>query len=342
MFNIVLTACLAAGGPCAERVLPPIFDTVAGCRAVAMARAADWAAGHDLTVRDVDCKPPGPGLSVQEIAPGLFVHRGRHAVPSAGNAGDLANIGFVIGQKAVAVVDTGGSRQVAEGLLHAIRARTDLPIAWAIVTHMHPDHSLGAEVFREAGARVLGHRKLETALANRADSYAAAMQRLMGAEAYLGTRIIGPDVTGAREIDLGGRILRVEEYEIAHTNTDLTVLDEGTGTLFTGDLVFVEHTPALDGSILGWQAVLDRMAGQDIARIVPGHGPAPLPWPDGADATRGYLAALTEETRKAIADGESMRRAIEHLGESQRPGWVLFDEFNKRNATAAYKELEWE
>ena len=95
-----------------------------------------------------------------EIAPGVFVHQGLHELPDASNAGDEANIGFVIGRDAVAVIDAGGSRQVAEGLYAAIRARTDLPIDWLILTHMHPDHVLGASLFREAGATLVGHARL--------------------------------------------------------------------------------------------------------------------------------------------------------------------------------------
>ena len=78
------------------------------------------------------------------------------------------------------------------------------------------------------------------------------------------------------------------------------------------------------------------------ARIVPGHGPAALPWPGGSDATLGYLQALAGETRTAIRRGETMNEAIRHLGESQRGNWELFDEFNPRNASAAFQELEWE
>ena len=351
MFEILLAVCLEAElAVCADRLAPPALATEAECVAAGPDRAVDWMAAHDgLRVAGWRCvdrtalAAPVPPLAVTEVAEGVFVHRGRLEVPTPENAGDLANLGFVVGDDAVAVIDAGGSRGVGERLYSTIRRHTDLPIRWLILTHMHPDHVLGASVFREAGARVIGHAKLGDALANRAETYAANVSRRIGAAAFIGTTVILPDEgVETREIDLGGRILEIDSHLTAHTDNDLTVLDRKTGTWFTGDLVFAVHTPALDGSILGWQAALEAMAATGAARIVPGHGPISLPWPEGAEATRGYLAALTAETRAAIAAGESMRTAIEHLGESQRHGWRLFDEFNPRNATAAYKELEWE
>ena len=350
MFEIVLTACLANGDICASRMLPVALETREACIASAPELARNWAAmTGDLIVKDPGCHDwPGlaakvPPLDVTEIAPGVFVHRGQHDVPAPINAGDLANLGFVIGETGVAVIDAGTTRALAERLYSAIRMRTDLPIDWLLLTHMHPDHSLGASLFREAGARIAGHANLTSGLANRAQSYETALRRLLGDAVFLGTRLVGPDdgEIPAR-IDLGGRVLEIASYPIAHTDNDITVLDRATGTLFAGDLIFAEHTPALDGSILGWQQVLSDLAGMDVARVVPGHGPVLEDWPGGADPIRGYLGALTDETRAALSAGEPMSTAIDHLGESQRAGWVLFDEFNKRNATAAYKELEWE
>ena len=127
-----------------------------------------------------------------ELAPGVFVHMGEVAVPGPGNAGDTANLGFVVGEAAVAVIDAGGSRAVAERLYAAIRARTDLPIRWLVLTHMHPDHTLGASVFAEAGARVVGHARLADALANRAGTYEAALAREAGPAVAIGSEIVRP------------------------------------------------------------------------------------------------------------------------------------------------------
>jgi quinoprotein relay system zinc metallohydrolase 2 len=342
VIELIVEICLAAQpAVCASHLLP-------GPGPCVEARAADWVAARPgLVLADARCVPPDQAaapLEVAEIAPGVFVHAGHQALADAANGGDIANIGFVIGTEAVAVIDAGGSRAVGEVLYRAIRARTDLPIRWLVLTHMHPDHIFGAEVYREAGAAVIGHARLPAALVNRVDSYTEALVREVGPEAAVASRIALPDVTveTTLTLDLGGRQLVLEAWPTAHTDNDLTALDTATGTWWLGDLVFDGHTPVVDGSALGWLALLDRLATRPVARVVPGHGAVALPWPEGAAATGIYLAALVAETRTALAKGESLGTATRHLGTDLGEDWLLFEAFNARNATAVYRELEWE
>jgi quinoprotein relay system zinc metallohydrolase 2 len=348
MLELLLTLCLPEPEGCVDRRLPmPEAQSLAACEAAGEARARAWAADRpDVSLRDWRCREgaPAPALGLTEVAPGVHVHPGEIATPTPGNRGDVANIGFIIGRNAVAVIDSGGSRAVAEDLLTALRQVTDKPVRWLILTHMHPDHTLGAEVFREAGATIVGHARLPPALEARRRTYENNFRRLLGDRAFAGTRVVLPDETvqEAREIDLGGRALELHAHPTAHTDNDLTVFDRRTGTWWVGDLVFAEHTPALDGSLTGWIDLLETMRDRPADRIVPGHGPASLPWPEGGEATADYLAALAAQTRAAIARGDTMGEAMRSVGADQRPHWRLFDEYNPRNAAAAFQELEWE
>jgi quinoprotein relay system zinc metallohydrolase 2 len=344
MWEVLLSACLLSDPAACRAERLPGGDSYESCRAEAD-RLRTAAFGAEWQAQDWPCAPAGetPDFTVTEVADGVWVHKGRHAVPDHDNGGDIANLGFVIGDSAVAVIDAGSTPELARALLEAIRARTAQPVRWLILTHMHPDHALGAQVFSEAGATIVGHARLPAALAARWQGYVAAMAR----DASIPEGGFDPswiaDISAApASIDLGGRSISLVQRPVAHTDNDLTVDDSLTGVRFVGDLVFMGHAPSIDGSIRGWMSVLDTLAAEQGDLIVPGHGPVAADMPAAAEPLRAYLAALAAQTRAAIAEGRPMLGAVQQIGEDQRRNWLLFDEFNQRNATTSFHELEWE
>jgi quinoprotein relay system zinc metallohydrolase 2 len=284
-------------------------------------------------------------LEVDQIAPGIYLRPGVQEVADARNHGHIANLGFIVGDERVAVIDAGGSRAEGEALLSAVRQVTALPVSYLILTHMHPDHVLGSGVFADAGAQVIGHANLADALVRRQDFYVEGALEYLGAQAE-GSRIAMPTVGVAAgeslELDLGGRVLELRGYPTAHTNNDLSVLDRTTGLLWLSDLLFVERIPVIDGSLLGWLGVIEQLSALQVASVVPGHGPYGGDWKAALAKQRVYLEAVADGVREQLRTGADLSSAVRSVAMDQRDDWLLFDDYHGRNVTAAYVELEWE
>ncbi|XTP47838.1 MBL fold metallo-hydrolase [Marinibacterium sp. SX1] len=299
MLPLLVLACLTgAPGDC-ETVTAGTWPDEATCQAAG--RAYLPAAG--VSKQAWTCGTDGFWLA--EVAPGVYVHKGAQAEPGPGNGGDTANIGFVIGDDAIAVIDAGGSDAVAGALLAGIRARSDLPVRWLVLTHMHPDHVMGAGMIAGQGAGVVAHPALAAGLAARYAHYHAAYARDIGPGWQAAE--VPPEIRAAPdEIDLGNRVLELRRHATGHTSNDLSVYDRRTGTWFLGDLVFLGHMPSIDGDLRGWQGAIAAAGERPADRVVPGHGPVAAPWPGAAGPTAAYLDALVAEVRAALDGGVAL------------------------------------
>jgi quinoprotein relay system zinc metallohydrolase 2 len=277
----------------------------------------------------------------REVAEGIFVRFGLHEEVTAANCGAIANIGFIVGDDSVAVIDSGTTLRQGRELRDAVAAVTDKPISHLVTTHVHFDHCFGHGAFADLPIRSLGHRNLPRALAERGSFYLKLVTDTCPDAA--GTVVVPPNqtISDRMEIDLGRRKLTLTAWPTAHTNTDVTVFDTKTATLWSGDLIFDGRLPTLDGSVNGWLAVLDDLLPQEVRRVVPGHGPVS----DGRAALaaeRAYLETLRDGVRQALREGLDIPATLARFGEANPQGWEVFEHNHGRNIVTAYTELEWE
>ncbi len=278
-----------------------------------------------------------------DIGDGIYVHHGEHLDIDDGYQGDISNLSVVVGSKGVAVIDTSGSLKVGQQLHAAIKDITDLPILYVINTHVHPDHIFGNAAFVDDKPQFVGHVKLGEAMQLREESYATLNETFLGPDGK-GSDIVLPTLTveDTLSLDLGGRVLTVTAYPVAHTNTDISVIDSQTKTLFTGDLLFIERTPVLEGDIKGLIAALETLKTYDVTQVVPGHGQETINWKGAIDNALGYLNLLLTDIRAHIANDVSLEESMKTAAAGEKDKWELFDVANARNVNIIYPALEWE
>jgi len=284
-------------------------------------------------------------FSLQQVAPGEFVHLGQPLPLDAPGHDDIANIGFVVGRRCVAVIDTGGSVRVGRALRASIAERSKLPVCYVINTHVHVDHLLGNAAFVADHPQFLGHAQLNQSLARSRDFFLKTYAADLDAPASA-AQLIGPGRTvplnGELSIELGERTLVLHAWPSAHTDCDLTVYDPASGTLWAGDLLFVHRTPVVDGSVRGWLKVIQTLARQPARRFIPGHGEPGTDLAAALATERGYLQTLVDQVGAALAHGQPLQQALKDFPADNHDRWLLWDETNPHNVARVYQELEWE
>jgi glyoxylase-like metal-dependent hydrolase (beta-lactamase superfamily II)/8-oxo-dGTP pyrophosphatase MutT (NUDIX family) len=127
-------------------------------------------------------------------------------------------------------------------------------LKWILCTHTHLDHSPAAAALKAAtGAQVLGRPAPE------------------GQDATFKPDFV---VENGQRIDLGGISLRAI-HTPGHASNHLCYLLEQTRMLFTGDHVMQGSTVVInppDGDMRAYLGSLERLLGEDLAIIAPGHG----------------------------------------------------------------------
>ncbi|MGD0960546.1 MAG: quinoprotein relay system zinc metallohydrolase 2 [Methylomonas sp.] len=282
-------------------------------------------------------------LNIDQVAPGVYVHLSQHHWPDKDNHGEIANIGFIVGEKCVAVIDTGGSPRQGIALRSAIKRVTPVPVCYVINTHVHPDHIYGNIAFKQPGVQFIGHQKLARAMASRGDFYLNRALEQLDIRVNR-DNIIPPDLQVKEQmtINLGNRELLLTAHTSAHTDNDLSVYDRNTDTLWLADLLFTEHIPVIDGSIKGWLKELAKLEKQHYTLVIPGHGRLVKDWPAAMQPQKAYLQEMSDQIRSLIKQGKTLEQAVETVGLSAKDHWQLFEQFHRRNVTAAFAELEWE
>ena len=210
--------------------------------------------------------------NTQKVAEGVYV------IPDQ-RVNLVPNVGILVGERGVLVVDTGMGPTNAERVLREARRITSKGILYLTFTHFHPEHSMGAQAF-PPGTRIVVPRAQKEELEAKGAEYIKMFSGFSPEIAALlkPVKLVAPDIIFEHELELdlgGGMIVRLLHYGPAHTRGDTLVWLPNQRILFGGDVVvnrFFPILPDADASPRGWFATLEKAEQLAPAKIVPGHG----------------------------------------------------------------------
>lgn len=283
-------------------------------------------------------------FNLEEVADKIYVHFGLQEDANKINKGDISNIGFIVGDKSILVIDTGGTPSIGEALYKKINDISDLPISYVVITHSHPDHYFGTNVFINESADIIGHSKLQRSLDANFEFYKNLQlvntrdQSVKEFKNFKITKIVNVDKK--LTIDLGNRIVEIKAWPSGHTDNDLSIFDKKTRTLWTEN-IFIKRTPSIRASVKGWKKNLEETSKMDVNLIIPGHGPVKKK-NEALRPMLSYFNRLIENTRKFHKNNLSLSKAIENFPSKNLENWLLYNIYHPSNVTKVYTELEWE
>jgi glyoxylase-like metal-dependent hydrolase (beta-lactamase superfamily II) len=292
-----------------------------------------------------DRGPALPDYLAEQVAPRTYVIHGPVGYPTAENQGFMNNPAFVLTPAGVVVIDPGSSVQTGEMVLRQIRKLTAAKVLAVLNTHVHGDHWLGNQAFRDAdpAVAIYGHPNMIAGIEEGVgDSWVANMDQLT-AGATRGTRVVGPNmaVQDGDSVSFGGITFRFLHFGIAHSNSDLMIEVPQEQVLFLADNVTNRRIIRMDdGRFSGNIATLDAATQIKARVLVPGHGKTG-DW-TLVQAYRDYLAGLKAAVKThydaGLSDFEMKPLVAAEL--ARFADWPGFDDELGKHISLAMLEIE--
>jgi len=263
------------------------------------------------------------GHSVKNIGNGLYVFRWW-----------VYRNFFLVTDEGVIVTDPMNPK--AAGLLRKeIRKITDKPVKYVVYSHNHHDHISGGTVFKEEGAKFIGHKNVLKELGD----HPGAVTPL-------------PDITfeDTYTVKLGGRTVELTYFGPNHGESLVVMRLPEEKILFVVDIVTprrVAFRAMPDFWPDEWVRSLREIEQLDFDYVISAHGPANQPAIDPAAVVveqRNYLEDLMSAVKQAMDSGTHSPDALRKTVKLPKyENWRSYNEWLPMNIERiwAYYHMGW-
>jgi glyoxylase-like metal-dependent hydrolase (beta-lactamase superfamily II) len=237
-----------------------------------------------------------------------------HIIPD-NSVPQVPNVGYVVGDRAVLVIDTGLGPPNGAAVYEVAKRLAGDKAVYLVTTHVHPEHDLGAQAFPATTTLIRANAQVKDI-----SEFGLQLARVFASRSALHAELLKDadfrkaDITFEHDydLDLGGVHAKIVAMGPNHTAGDTIVWIESERVLFSGD-VAMRAQPAFASprsSRRHWLASLDRLEQLKPAIIVPSHGPT------GDDTLfisnyRAYLTEVRDRTAAEKRAGRSVDQAVE-------------------------------
>ncbi|MFY9482017.1 MAG: MBL fold metallo-hydrolase [Ilumatobacteraceae bacterium] len=290
-------------------------------------------------------------LGLHEVGEGCFAY----LQPDGGWG--YSNAGLVVGDGASLLVDTLFDLKLTAAMLNSMEQATETaPISTVVNTHANGDHCYGNQLVE--GANIVASSATAREMTEVPPSMLAALNKAPGEVGDLFRSFFGdfefdgidlslPTQTFDKRLDLniGGREVQLIEVGPAHTAGDTIAYVPSTGSVFTGDILFIGGAPIVwAGPLQNWIAACDLIIGLEATVVVPGHGP--LTDNVGVREVRDYLSYVLNEATERQEQGMDAFDAAKEIcknmmGDTSKSfaGWKEFGRISV-NVDTVYRTLD--
>jgi glyoxylase-like metal-dependent hydrolase (beta-lactamase superfamily II) len=277
-------------------------------------------------------------ISFTEVGPGLY------AFTAEGDP----NTGVIVGDDCCAVFDAQATPAMARQVIERVRAVTDKPIKYVILSHYHAVRVLGASAYGAQG--ILASQETHRLVAERGkqdwDSEFGRFPRLFrDAQSIPG--LTWPTLAFEKEMTLylGKREVKLLQLGAGHTSGDIVAWVPDAGVMFTGDLI--EYHSACycgDAHLRAWPHTLNAIREFNPKAIAPGRGDALSSRQTVNEAlamTRDFVSTLYGVAEMTVAKGRTLKDSFAATREAMDPkfgSFAIYEHCLPFNVSRAFDE----
>lgn len=156
-----------------------------------------------------------------------------------------------------------GRPQAVTTYINEIRKVTDKPIKYLIYSHHHYDHIAGGQPFKDAGAKIIAHKRAKERLEIIKDPHTPLPDEVMDQQ---------------KTIKLGGTVLELSYHGLNHSDSTIVMRLPNEKIIFLVDTLPVGSVPGrgmIDFHPLETEVFIKELLAMDWERMIPGHPGAP-------------------------------------------------------------------